>query len=422
MTRRGRDRRRILLVFTTVPWPLRAHGVSVRYLPLIQYLSRGHDIDLILISGRAGGDPDMDGLRAHCRRIIRLPDPRREEHEAISRGRTYANFLMPSTPPISVVAHDGSRVTRGIEDAVRGVHYDTLVWVGSYLLPYLFPALRSMSAGRVLVDFIDSPYLWATRTKEAAFRFPALARYDRWKTLRWEAEVIRSVDGAIYVSRVDAGAVPPGLAPLEKRHVVPNGASLESYTATQADLPSPNIGFLGNMGYPPNIEAVHWLYEKVFLPMRSDIPGLSLVVIGKDPVASVRELGTRPGVVVTGTVTDIWPWVNSVDVFVFPLLMGAGLKNKILEAMAAGRPVITTAIGNDGIDAVDGRELAIRDTPDEFRTEAVRLLRSPDARRAMGDSARRFVKERFSWDRILPRFEEIVIGTGSGEPTDPVPS
>jgi polysaccharide biosynthesis protein PslH len=422
MTQPASDRRRILMVFTTIPWPLRAHGVSVRYVPLIRHLSRFHDVDLVLVCGSPGQAHDVDGLRGLCRRLVTVPDPRRESHGAVSRGRTYASYVLPSTPPISAVAHDGSRVTRAIVEAVGGVPYDAVVWVGSYLLPSLFAALRSIPAKRVLVDFIDSPYLWASRTKEPPFRFAALARYDRWKTRRWEAEVIRRVDAAIYVSRVDAGAVPRRLAPAERRRVVPNGVSLGPFSGAAGMVPSPNIGFLGNMGYPPNIEAVHWLYERVFLPMRGEIPGLSLIVVGKDPVDSVRALGSEPGVVVTGTVEDIWPYVRSVDVFVFPLLMGAGLKNKILEAMGAGRPVITTAIGNDGIDAVEGRDIAIRETAEEFRTEAFRLLRSPEARSAMGESARRFVRDRFSWDRILPRYEEIVIGAGSREQTDPVPS
>jgi len=198
---------------------------------------------------------------------------------------------------------------------------------------------------------------------------------------------------------------------------------LGSYTAQKVDgIVSPSIGFLGNMGYPPNIEAAHWLHEKVYLPIRKEFPGLSLIVIGKDPVDSVKQLGAEPGVVVTGTVENIWPYINSVDVFVFPLLRGAGLKNKILEAMAAGRPVVTTAIGNEGIDAVDGKDIAIRGTPEEFRMEAIRLLRSVDARRAMGDSARRFVKDRFSWERILTRYEEIVLGTGIREQTEQVPT
>jgi glycosyltransferase involved in cell wall biosynthesis len=198
---------------------------------------------------------------------------------------------------------------------------------------------------------------------------------------------------------------------------------LGSYTAGKVDgIVSPSIGFLGNMGYPPNIEAAHWLYENVYLPIRRDFPGLSLIVIGKDPVDSVTKLGSEPGVVVTGTVKDIWPYVNSLDLFVFPLLRGAGLKNKILEAMGAGRPVVTTAIGNEGIDAVDGKDISIRDTPEEFRMEVIRLLRSAEARRAMEDSARRFVGDRFSWERILTQYEEIVVGAGNRKQADPVPS
>jgi glycosyltransferase involved in cell wall biosynthesis len=104
---------------------------------------------------------------------------------------------------------------------------------------------------------------------------------------------------------------------------------------------------------------------------------------------------------------------------VFPLLRGAGLKNKILEAMSAGRPVITTAIGNEGIDAVDGKDIAIRGTPEEFRMETIRLLRSEGERRAMGDSARRFVRERFSWERILTGTRSRPRGRNRKQ-TDPV--
>ena len=220
----------------------------------------------------------------------------------------------------------------------------------------------------------------------------------------------------------------PGRSPIiltsgRRRNVVPNGVEPASYTAGTVDgIGSPSIGFLGNMGYQPNIEAAHWLYENVYLPIRREFPGLSLIVIGKDPVDSVKMLAAEPGVVVTGTVESIWPYIRSVDVFVFPLQRGAGLKNKILEAMSAGRPVITTAIGNEGIDAVDGKDIAIRATPEEFQMEAKRLLLSADERRSMGDSARRFVRDRFSWQRILPQFEEIVIGTGSRKHADPVPT
>jgi glycosyltransferase involved in cell wall biosynthesis len=115
-------------------------------------------------------------------------------------------------------------------------------------------------------------------------------------------------------------------------------------------------------------------------------------------------------VIVTGEVDDIWEYVNAVDVFLFPLLRGAGLKNKILEAMYSGRPVVTTEIGNEGIDAVSGENILLAKTPADFRRETVRLLNSPEERTRLGMAAHAFVKERFSWDRILSVYENLLLG------------
>jgi glycosyltransferase involved in cell wall biosynthesis len=133
----------------------------------------------------------------------------------------------------------------------------------------------------------------------------------------------------------------------------------------------------------------------------------------------VLELGAVPGVTVTGTVEDIWPHVNSVDLFLFPLWTGTGLKNKILESMFAGRPVITTPIGNEGIDAVHGRDILICRDSVRFREETSRLLDSPEERRRIGGNAREFVRNGFSWPPILRSFEDIVLGSGEMPPAEP---
>jgi glycosyltransferase involved in cell wall biosynthesis len=197
--------------------------------------------------------------------------------------------------------------------------------------------------------------------------------------------------------------------------VVPNGINIPSGISKEPiSLPSPNIGFLGNMGYSPNVEAVEWLYKEVFSPLREIHPELTLVVIGRYPSPSIRTLGEKPGVIVTGAVDDIWEYINAIDLFLFPLLRGAGLKNKILEAMYAGRPVLTTNIGNEGIDAVDGRDLVICRTPDDFRREASRLQGSPRERARIGASAHTFVEKNFSWDGILRDYEDVVLGPFPG--------
>ena len=114
--------------------------------------------------------------------------------------------------------------------------------------------------------------------------------------------------------------------------------------------------------------------------------------------------------IVTGGVDDVWPYINGIDVFLFPLLQGAGLKNKILEAMYAGRPVVTTEIGNEGIDAVPGKEFVLCRTPGEFQREAIRLLNSPEERVRIGNFGHALVTEKFSWAPILAAFENLTLG------------
>jgi glycosyltransferase involved in cell wall biosynthesis len=138
---------------------------------------------------------------------------------------------------------------------------------------------------------------------------------------------------------------------------------------------------------------------------------LSLVVVGRYPSPSILALGKHPGVIVTGAVDDIWPYIRAIDVFVFPLLRGAGLKNKILEAMYGGRPVVTTEIGQEGIDATPGENIVLCRTSEEFRKEVIRLLDSPAERDRMGNSARAFVKEKFCWPPILSAYEDLLLGS-----------
>ena len=117
-----------------------------------------------------------------------------------------------------------------------------------------------------------------------------------------------------------------------------------------------------------------------------------------------------PGVIVTGGVDDVWPYINGIDVFLFPLLQGAGLKNKILEAMYAGRPVVTTEIGNEGIDA-DSRE-RVRALPDTrgFSAGSDQAVEFPGRKSSHGELGLAFVKKKFSWAPILSAYEQSYPG------------
>lgn len=401
----------ILMVFPRVPYPLSAHGVSVRYLPVIKHLSRCHALDIIIICDLSADSSNAERLKPYCRKLSLIQDPRYIGAGLAHKVVTQAYVMLPWSPPNHWVVSGQERIKREIAQATAGIHYDSVVCVGGGLFLYS----GDVRADRMVVDFIDSPSLSVDRQVVRSFKSGLIKKYESWKAKRWEARIIRDASASLYVSAVDAQTIPSEWTPAAVRQVVPNGISVDTYTpAVEANVKSPSIGFLGNMGYGPNIEAAHRLYEEVFLPLRAQYPDLSFYLIGRNPVESILALGEHEGVTVTGAVQDIWPYVNAVDLFVLPLLRGAGLKNKVLEVMYAKRPVVSTKIGNEGIDAVPGRDLIICDTGVDFQREVLRLLGSPDERVRLGEFGHRFVSERFSWDRILWEFEAIITGSPQG--------
>lgn len=406
----------MLFIFTVVPYPVRANGVSIRYFPLIQFLALRYDIDIILLANENSCQEDIGELKKYCRNFHFIQDPKYKKQGIFKNWSTKVNFFVPWTPPISLVVDGGGDIVREISKCVRGAQYAAVVWVGPYLCPYLFPLIKSLPVGRVVVDFIDSPTLWQQRRLERSLGLSSFQKYECWKTMRWEAMVIRTVSETIYISEVDAACVPPRLTPGRLRRVIPNGISTNTYSTDKAaSIPTPNIGFLGNMGYLPNVEAVLWLYKEIYRSLRLIHPSLSLVIIGRDPVPSIRELEADQGVIVTGAVESIWEYINAVDIFVFPLWIGGGLKNKILEAMYAGRPVVTTPIGNEGIDAVPGREILINSDRNGFIEALEMLLQSESERVRVGEAAHRYVTGKYSWTNIFGMFEEAFFGNVKGQ-------
>jgi len=403
--------KKVIMFLPRVPYPLREHGISIRYFPIIEHLSKSHVLDLVIFRPRPDRKESYEDLRKYCRNVSYVQNPKYLSRGIFSKLVTYGRFAFPWSPPLTPVAHAAGDLQRIITEQAGRDRYDVLLWVGGLFLPHLLSAMPLENVGRYLVDFIDSPSLIKQRWKRDTFRFDFLERYDQWKTIRWEGEVIRRMDETIYISDVDSRTVPDEFTPGKRRHVIPNGVDFGSYTTERIKgIASPSIGFLGNMAYSPNVEAVTWLFKEVFLPLKEKVPGLSLVLIGRNPDESIHKLRESAGVTVTGTIENIWPHVNSVDLFLFPIWTGAGLKNKILESMYAGRPVITTPIGNEGINAVSGRDILVCRDPAGFQEEALRLLNSPEDRRRMGDHGRDFVRHGFSWLPILKAYEEIVTG------------
>lgn len=388
-----------------IPYPLRANGLAIRYLPIIERLSQSCTIDLI-ITGKHSADPQsVSPLNTYCRKMTCVGFPDAKLVSPQEKFFTRTTFLLPWSMPRSWVQYGRKHMIQQIREATAHERYDVAICVTGYAYPFT----AGINAKKLVVDFVDSPSVLAERNVIGSSRAPLVRKYEWLKTANWEAKIIRSADVALYISKTDADYVPAQLTPGKQRRVVPNGFSASEYTpAREPSVRTPNIGFLGNMSYYPNIEAAHWLHDRIFKPLQKKHADLNLYIIGRAPAASINELASDTNVHVTGAVENIWPYMNAIDMFVFPLQRGAGLKNKILEAMFARRPVLTSFIGNEGLEAVSGRDIIVCTEPKEFQAEIERLIASPSERERLGTSGHRHVVDTFAWDEILNTYERMV--------------
>lgn len=224
------------------------------------------------------------------------------------------------------------------------------------------------------------------------------------KYRREEIDAWRHATGCVATSAGDAGIVSRAIGrPVE---VVPNGVDLEAFPRLPFDGADPRaLVFVGAMRYRPNADAARFFVSEILPCLRETIPDARLMIVGADPPPEVMALGDVPGVQVTGTVSDVRPWVGNAGAVVVPLLSGGGTRLKILEAFAMGRPVVSTSIGAAGIDARDGEHLLLADQPEAFARAIARLMAEPGLRERLVEQASALVRDRYQWSAAARRLE-----------------
>jgi glycosyltransferase involved in cell wall biosynthesis len=181
--------------------------------------------------------------------------------------------------------------------------------------------------------------------------------------------------------------------------VVPNGVDLEFFRPPPGDGPEDLVVFTGSMDWRPNQDGIRWYLDEVHPLLRGRVEA-PLVVVGRNPPSWLSEDHLPPDVEVTGSVPDVRPYLERAGVFVVPLRAGGGSRLKILEALAAGRAVVSTTVGAEGLDLEDGKHLVLADTPEIFAAAVEGLLGDRDRARALGLAGRKRVEDRYGWDAI----------------------
>lgn len=266
----------------------------------------------------------------------------------------------------------------------------------------------------VVVDAHNVEYRVLERiAKHASWWRRHWLRREIGRVRRDEAEAWRRARHCLAVSSTDAAVI--GAASHRPVTVVPNGIDLEELPVLPPEEAEPDrLVFIGTFRYWPNVDGVRWFVREVWPLVRAQRPGARISLIGFDPPPDIRALATVPGVEVVGAVPDIVPWLRRAMAVIVPLRAGGGTRFKLLEAFAVGRPVVSTTIGAEGIDAVPGEHFLAADDPPAFARAVVRLLERPELRIALTHAARRLVEREYGWaqlaERVLAVYRELQRG------------
>ena len=269
---------------------------------------------------------------------------------------------------------------------------------------------EAYSSARRVVDFCDvDSDKWRQYAGQKPWPMSWLYRREADTLLAYERHVAATCDASLFVSDPEAQLfrtlAPESAAKIgwfnngvDTDYFSPERAYERPYAAGERPLV-----FTGAMDYWPNIDAVQWFATDIFPALLAAHPALRFYIVGARPTAAVTALGQLPGVIVTGTVPDVRPYIHHAEVTVAPLRIARGIQNKVLEAMAMARPMVVSPQALEGIDAAPGSELLLADGAAAFIATLASLLANPNP--ALGGAARSKVERQYSWPSNLARIE-----------------
>jgi glycosyltransferase involved in cell wall biosynthesis len=316
------------------------------------------------------------------------------------RGRWVWDHLRSVTTgrPYTWYTYDAEPVARRIEELRQEMEFD-LAHIDSLDLAVYLPHLEGLPV--VCTHHNVESALLARRGEGEAGLLVAPYFAHQARLLRaLESTACEQVTLNIAVSEGDA-AVLQRQAPAAEVAVVPNGVDTGFFAPVTNGQEEGVLG-IGGLNWGPNREALDHLCAEILPTLRRTLPGASVRWVGRASPTEIATFGTRHGIVLTGYVNDVRPYFAHAACVIAPLLAGGGTRLKILDAWAMGKAVVSTTIGCEGLDAVDGENILIRDDPTAFATAVTRVLQDRALRTRLGAAARRTVESRYAWE-ILAR-------------------
>ena len=394
----------VAIIDEELPYPLNS-GKRIRTFQLVSRLARRHRITYICHRNADPGEA-VEAEVELCRlgiKAIAVDRPVPPKSGPAFYGRLAANLLSPL--PYSVATHRSSLLDKAIRDVATRDKVD--LWQAEWT-PYA-ESLRCLGPVRrlIMAHNVESQ-IWKRYHENETNPLKRWYIGRQWRKFEdFERRVFRESDQVVAVSQEDAALIRDHLG---ARHVdvVENGVDTAYFRPDDSQRDPGQILFLGSLDWRPNLNAVDQLLDKVFPAVRAHEPSARLCLVGRNPPEALkRRIQATPGVELHANVPDVRPFLARSAVMVVPLRIGGGSRLKILEALAAGTPVVSTCIGAEGLCVEPGTHLTVVDRDDQMAGSIVGVLRNPAIAEVMARHARRLVEDRYFWEILAVRLDRI---------------
>ncbi len=402
---------RILYLCHRVPYPP-DKGEKIRAYHQIRALSERHKVSVLALCD--GPVPDLAPLEAMCERVEVFP---------LSRPASFARAALGAwrPRPLSLSFFESKEMAERVRELARRERFDVAVVYCSSMAPYaaLAPDVPA------ILDMVDvDSAKWAQYARFAPLPLRPVYALEARRLRRYEASLAGRFQRIAFATGNETRLYKAS-APAARAVTLLNGVDVDFFQPL--DLPKaakPTLVFTGQMDYFANVDGVTHFAREVFPRLRQHHPEAELLIVGRSPVAAVRDLGEIPGVQVTGAVGDVRPFLARAWVFVAPLRIAQGVQNKVLEAIASNLPVVCTervlaGLADGGFRS--GRDLLAASTDEGMERAISTLIEDERERERLADCARQRLLANYRWAPNLDRLEDLV-GTVARPPAgSPLP-
>jgi glycosyltransferase involved in cell wall biosynthesis len=405
---------RVLLLTQVLPYPLDA-GPKVRAYHMLCHLARRHEVTLVSFTRDDDPPEALAHLRERCHAVHVVP-----MHRSLARNVWAAARGLATGLPMTIVRDEVGAMVALLRRLVRETPYDVVHADQASMARYGQLAARFSVPHRpaTLLDEHNAVYLLARRmadTEANPLRRAVMGREAR-AFARSEGAMCRAYDALLTVIPEDQDRLLALLPPLERREaarkfdVVPISVDPDAIAPVgHPDGGSPTVVHIGTMFWPPNVRGVLWFAREVLPLVHRQVPEARFVVVGKNPTPEVCALAEDPHVDVTGYVPDaeLVAHLERASAFAVPLHAGGGMRVKILDAWLWGLPVVSTSIGAEGIEVLDGENVLIADGAPAFAEATVRALTDRALNARLRAKGRAWVESHYAYPVVYRKVDQV---------------